>query len=256
MYKYIFIIIILILSRPNQSIAVDKIISTYEETVRLTEKGDTHISLEILISSYQDSVVEIPINFAQIQNLNANLEYVKKSLKDETIPNDYYKTSTGSFIRFNCGHNIGEELILKMDFLAPGYVKFDELGPGEFDAYNWNYRFTNLSQFKIENYNARIVLPNGYNYHKVTGSIPKFTKKNPTPPYRFETIEEENQIIISSSNLNFGDNVFIDFIFKSNQKSYWIFVVGGILIAIYLFFFRDIWKNAQKLIIKKEVNAT
>jgi len=255
MYKYIFITII-ILFRPFQSNAQDNIISNYEEIIQLTENGDTQVSVEILISSCKDSVVEIPLNFAQIQNLNTNLEYVEKSLKDETISLDYYKTSASSFIRFNCGQNIREKLILKIEFLAPGYVKFDELGPGEFDAYNWNYRFTNLSQFKIENYNARIVLPNGYNYHKVTGSIPKFTKKNPTPPYKFETIEEENQIIISSVNLNFGDNVFIDFIFKSNQKSYWIFVVSGILIALYLFFFRDIWKNAQKLIIKKEVNAT
>jgi len=256
MYKYSFIIIILILSWPYQSTAMDNIISNYVETIRLTENGDTHISVEILISSYQDSVIEIPLNFALIQNLNTSLEYVDKSFKDVAIPVHYDKTSKNSFIRFNCGQNIREKLILKMEFLAPGFVKFDELGPSEFDAYNWNYRFTNLSQFKIENYNARIVLPNGYNYHKVTGSIPKFTKNNPTPPYKFETIEEENQIIISSDNLYFGDNVFIDFIFKSNQKSYWIFVVGGILIGLYLFFFRDIWKNAQKLITKKEVNAT
>jgi hypothetical protein len=250
MYKYIFITIIL-LFRPFQSNAQDNIISNYEETIRLTENGDTQVSVEILISSCKDSVVEIPLNFAQIQNLNTNIEYVEKSLKDETIPLDYYKTSASSFIRFNCGHNIREELILKMDFLAPEYVKFEELGPGEFDSYIWNYRFKNLSRFTIENYNAKIILPKGYNYHKVTESIPKFTKKNPTPPYKFETIGEDNQIIISSNNLYFGDNVFIDFIFKSNQKSYWILVVGGIFIALYLFFFRDVWKNAQQRRLKK-----
>jgi len=77
MYKYIFITII-ILFRPFQSNAQDNIISNYEEIIQLTENGDTQVSVEILISSCKDSVVEIPLNFAQIQNLNTNLEYVEK----------------------------------------------------------------------------------------------------------------------------------------------------------------------------------
>jgi len=246
MHKYIFIIIILIVSGPFQSIAADKIISNYKETLRLTDTGDTHISVEILISSYPDSVIEIPLNFDRIKNLNTSLEYMDKSFEDEAIPVQYYKTSANSFVRFDYAQTKGKELSLKMDFLTPKYVKFDELGPGEFDSYNWSYRFTNLSQFNIKKYSTRIILPIGYNFHKVTESSPKFTKKNPAPPYKFETIEEENQLTISASNLYFGDIVFIDFIFKSSHKSIWIILGGGILIALYLFFFREVWKNAQK----------
>ncbi|MCD4665563.1 MAG: hypothetical protein K8R68_09855 [Bacteroidales bacterium] len=256
MHRYIFIFAILIFLRPYQLRALDKIISHYEETIQLTELGDAQVAIEVMISSCKDSVINFPLNFDQIKNLSTQLEYTDQDSLAGTIPVHYNKIGAKSFIKIDYSQNKGEELILKMSFLAPGYINFEEAGPGEFDAYNWSYRFTNLSQFKIENYSVKLILPEGYNYHSVTESLPKFTKKNPTPPYHFEKIDKTNQLTMTASSLSFGDNVFVSFVFKSSQKSIWIIIVGGIIIILYLIFFRDIRQIAQQLIIKRRLNKT
>ncbi len=244
MHRYIFIISIFIFLWPFQSRAMDNIISDYEETIQLSELGDAYVTIIILISSCKDSVINFPLNFEQIKNLNTQLEYADHGSRTGTKPVYYNSIGTKSIIKIDCRQNMGKNLILKMNFLAPGYINFEEAGPGEFDSYNWSYRFKNLSQFKIENYNAKIILPDEYNYHSVTESLPKFTKKNPTPPYTFDKIDNANQLTMNASSLSFGDNVFVSFVFKANHKSIWIIIIGGIISLLYLIIFRDIRKNA------------
>ncbi len=70
MHRYIFIISIFIFLWPFQSKAMDNIISDYEETIQLSELGDAHVTIKILISSCKDSVINFPLNFEQIKNLN------------------------------------------------------------------------------------------------------------------------------------------------------------------------------------------
>ena len=128
----------------------------------------------------------------------------------------------------------------------PTFLDWEAAGPEEFKTFNWEVYFTNTLPQTMGNCDLRIVLPQGWNFHRITGSDPKFKKKQPKPPYVFKLVDGQATVSIKRSPMKYMERTGIEFAFKNEQKPTILILVGGLLGLLYLYLFRHLLQKRDE----------
>jgi len=234
-----------------------QLLSGYEiqkmcKKIFLNQDGTASVVMNVKFStSENEGLLQLPMIFGNVHIDKANFDSNTKELDVKVVNNDVFNYVEIPF-QFEGGNHH-----LKMDYTIKNYLDWKEAGPGEFNKYEFVTSVENTFLTTIDTFSMCTILPEGWNYHKIIGSAPKFKKKDPKPPYTLDQIDGRSCATITRTPMEYRDKVALEFIFKSTKKSYAIIFISVILIGLYLFFFRNLVENKKKsdVVNKDEINS-
>lgn len=217
-------------------------IHTLKQTVLIEADGSAILEMSVSIDS-QDSLssIAIPAGFEDVVIKSVNLDE-ETELSDVSISLD--RGTPVYSLRF-VPAVVGEHTITIRSDVAD-FLDWNSAGPEEFKTYNWEVVYTNTLANEIQNCTLTVLLPAGWNFHRITNSDPKFKKKEPRPPYQFSMIGDRASVTINKQPLEYMGSVAIEFAFKNEQKPNILIWIGLLLCTSYLYYFRH-------LILRKDV---
>jgi hypothetical protein len=221
-------------------------IDVLEQTVSISEDGSAQLTYQVILSvSDSLSAVQIPAGYE-------NMEITSVSLDDIDITNQtaiIIDRSSPVFV-MNFYKKISGEHTISINTQINDFLNWNEAGPEEFKTYNWEVNYTNTLPAHIGRCDMTVILPYGWNFHRITGSDPKFKKKQPKPPYTFAKVGDRASVSISRTPMEYMENVGIEFAFKNEQKPNVLIWVGILLSILYLYYFKHLIlrKDAEPLI--------
>jgi len=233
----VFVVVTLLTGVAIAESSIPVAMTSFNEVIEIQADGSAKVTTKITASTLDSGQLEIPWMFPNAQDLKATNN--NRFAETEIVPRD------GVHILVFKNVAPGE---YQIDFIVPEFIDWEKAGPEEFKAFEWRYELRNSIPKAIENYSMEIVLPKGWNYHRVMGSMPPMKPKDTYPPYLFH--KDENglaHLVLNSSNLNLGDACWIDFSFKQSHSSTMLVVIGIILSILYLWFYRNILFESQKV---------
>ncbi|MBC8192912.1 MAG: hypothetical protein ISR87_14975 [Candidatus Marinimicrobia bacterium] len=220
-------------------------INRIDQSISINEDGSAEFKMDIQVIFADSS-----------QSLNIPSEYVEMSqpvvLLDggeigTTATLTYDRTSPVFEIQFEQALLGAHVITLNSEITE--YLNWEEAGPAEFKTFNWEVVYTNSIPMTIEACALTVILPDGWNYHRVNGSEPEFKNKDPKPPYTFTQIGGRASVSISRSQMKYMERVAIEFAFKNEQKPHLLIWVGLLLSIPYLYYFRH-------LVLRKDAEPT
>lgn len=132
------------------------------------------------------------------------------------------------------------EYTLHLDVYVDNFLDWDAAGPGEFGTYEWEMMYENNQPVSIDSSRLTVVLPEGWNFHRVLDSAPEFKRKDPKPPYVFLKADNLSAVTIVKAPLDYRDELGLKFAFKHERKGSILIVIGVLVALLYLYFFRDL----------------
>lgn len=120
------------------------------------------------------------------------------------------------------------------------FLNWDAAGPEEFGTYTWEMMYENNQPISVDSSSLTIKLPEGWNFHRILSSAPKFKKKDPKPPYTFSKVDTRATVMISRAPLDYRDQLGLEFSFKKEKKGSILIYVGLVIAILYLYYFRDL----------------
>ncbi|MBC8375541.1 MAG: hypothetical protein H8E26_05795 [FCB group bacterium] len=220
-------------------------IDVFEQTVSISEDGSAQFTYQVNLSVI-DSVrsVQIPAGYE-------NMEITSVSLDDVDITHQTAITIDRSSPIFviNFSKPISGEHTIGIITEIHEFLDWSAAGPEEFKTYNWEVHYTNTLPASIGQCDLTVILPQGWNFHRITGSDPEFKKKQPKPPYIFAKVGDRASVSISRSPMEYMQSVGIEFAFKNEQKPNVLIWVGILLGILYLYNFRH-------LVLRRDAEST
>ncbi len=204
------------------------------EKIIFEENGDAEITIDFALDKKMVNFLLLPYNFKQLPlNINDNNKNI--SYKVVTIEgNKFIKVTSVDSLPFSKGKvifNLRDFFVLKNEKIT------------DFGNYTFKYRFINTKFAKINSYMLEILLPLNFNITSVDESIPKQSEDTPKSPFEISRESNRNKVILTSKDVKLGENAFVKFRFKSENKSPIVFILFALAGVLYLVFFTDIVKN-------------
>ncbi len=217
-------------------------------------------------------IIPLVINAQVIHELNEQITFDREGNAELKV---FLKSEKGYFkellIPFNCkGENkevLGENLFVAKKISIQGidylyvskldssnfkectiivkikkYYDFNSEEISDFRNYLLKYRFINTRFPLIKNYSLKIILPNNYNITSIDESIPKATEDSPKSPFKLGNNNGNYFVELNGEDVKLGENLYIKFRFKENEKSMLLGILFGIIAIGYLIVFRDLRK--------------
>ena len=211
-------------------------IDVLEQTVSISEDGSAQLTYQVNLSvSDSLSAVQIPAGYK-------NMEITSVSLDDIDFTNQtaiIFDRSSPVFV-MNFARQISGEHTINIITQINEFLDWSAAGPEEFKTYNWEVNYTNTLPVSIGRCDLTVILPEDWNFHRITGSDPEFKKKQPKPPYIFGKVGDRASVSITRTPMEYMDSVGIDFAFKNEQKPNVLIWVGILLSMLYLYYFRHL----------------
>ncbi len=220
-------------------------INVLEQTVSIAEDGSAQLSYQMNLSvSDSLSVFQIPARYE-----NMRITSVSMNAVDITNQTAIVIDRSSPTFEFNFSKPIYGEISLQLVTQIDEFLDWSEAGPEEFKTFNWKVHYTNTLPASIGRCELTVILPEGWNFHRITGSDPKFKKKEPKPPFVFAKAGDRATVSISRTPMEYMESVSIEFAFKNEQKPNILIWVGLMLSILYLYYFRH-------LLLRREVEPT
>ena len=210
-----------------------------DQTILIQEDGSATILMDIQVN-FPDStdLINIPTEYADMVLTLVTLDGAQDGISVQLA---YDRTSSIYKIQFE-NALIGLHNITLYSELAE-FLNWEKAGPEEFKTYNWEVSYTNTLPVTMDRCGLTVILPSGWNYHRINGSDPKFKKKDPKPPYIFTVMEDKASVSISRAPMEYMQSVSIEFAFKNEHKPSILIYMGVILSLLYLYYFRHLVLN-------------
>ena len=243
--KYINIIKTLFGLSIFSNILLAQQIDVLEQTVSISEDGSAQVTYQVNLSASDSlTTVQIPAGYE-------NMEITSVSLNDIDITNQtaiIIDRSSPVFV-MNFAKPISGEHSINIITQINEFLDWSAAGPEEFKTYNWEVNYTNTLPASIGRCDLTVILPEDWNFHRITGSDPEFKKKQPKPPYIFAKVGDRASVSISRTPTAYMESVGIEFAFKNEQKPSVLMWVGLLLSILYLYYFRH-------LVLRRDVEPT
>ena len=206
------------------------------QTISIEESGSAIVQMEISFTA-TDSINSIRIP-AEYEELNVTSAFLDDTTILDSVSIVFDRTTPVYNIIFNKPLTGLHFILLKANL--EDFLEWEKAGPKEFRTYNWEVTYINTLPVTIEKFNLTVILPLNWNFHRITGSEPKFEKKQPKPPYIFAMKDDRASVSISKYTLEYMESVGLEFAFKNVQKPTILIIVGVVLSILYLYFFRKL----------------
>lgn len=209
--------------------------SKMEQVIQIEESGAATINAQVSISS-QDTLPSLRLGcaFEEVTSISAKL-----MSGDLPLSVSHQQENGVPYIQVNDSFPPGDHT-LHVNVYVEGFLDWDAAGPEEFGTYEWTMMYENTQPVSIDSSSLKIILPQGWNFHRVLDSAPAFKRKDPKPPYIFSRVGDLASITIHQAPLNYRDKLGFTFAFKQESKGSILIVVGVVIALLYLFFFRDL----------------
>lgn len=221
-------------------------IQSLHQTVDIADNGSAVITFQIsFVSEDSTTNLKIPMEYEDVEILSIKLDD-----NDVTSLGRITLDRTSPVLEMNLRSAMVGVHELSVEAELPQLLDWDQAGPEEFKTYNWEVFYTNTVPSTITDCSMTVILPEGWNYHRITGSEPKFKKKEPKPPYMFAQKGDRASVTIRRSPTEYMDSIGIEFAFKKEQKPKLLIWIGLLLSAAYLYYFRHLItvKNVEQTI--------
>lgn len=211
-----------------------------DSKVYINKDGSALVNFDMNLQTIESEILQLPIFSDNMIINHIRLDSVEIDLATEIINN-------GAFCYLEMPINFAQgKHCLQLQYTISNYINWEEAGPGEFKKYEFESYIENSFPTIIDTFNMSIILPKGWNYHKITGSEPVFKKKDPKPPFALSKLKELSCASISRTPMNYREKIGLEFSFKLEKKSNSIIWVSIILIGLYLFLFRNLIENKDQ----------
>ncbi len=220
-------------------------IQNINNKIYINENGTALVYFDVDFQSNGQEILQIPISSDNIKMKTMLLDSEELNIPVKIENNGVFILS----IPLDCTQGTHH---LELIYIINNFINWQEAGPGEFKKYEFETYIENPFPTLIDTFSMSIILPEGWNYHKITGSEPIFKKKDPKPPFILSKSDGLSCVSIDRIPMEYRDKIGLEFTFKEEKKSYSIIFISAILIALYLFFFRNLVKNDNKKV--KESN--
>jgi len=209
--------------------------SNMTQTVEIQENGDARITSEISLTT-TDSLpgLELACSFSQVSQLEALL-----LPEGSKVPVSHLQSNDIPYLRLDATLPPGEHKLM-IKALVEGFLDWNAAGPAEFGTYEWEMVYENNQPITFAQGTLIIVLPAGWNFHRVLDSYPEFKKKDPKPPYTFSKANGQARVTIRRGEMAYRDRLGLSFTFKDEAKSRLLPVIGILVAVMYLYSFRDL----------------
>ncbi len=214
-------------------------INSLDQTLTIQKDGSAKVRFDIQFST-MDSIatLQIPAGYTDTEVEAVKLNGNHVGIKVEKIID---RSSPVFQIQFDPAI-MGDHVVV-LDGIISSFLDWEEAGPEEFKTYNWESYYTNTLPGPIESCGLTVILPEGWNYHRITGSDPKFKKKEPKPPYTFKMIDGKATASITRAPMEYMESVGIEYAFKKSEKPSILIYIGLLVGLLYMYFFRHLILN-------------
>ncbi len=211
-------------------------INSIAQTVWINEDGSATIELD-MHALFSDSTLtmHIPSEYSELSDFSVMLNGEPGAAR---VGLTLDRTSPVYEIQFNETLTDSHSITIRAENKV--FMDWAEAGPEEFKTFNWGVTYTNTLPTTIDICKLTVILPDGWNFHRINGSEPQFKKKQPKPPYVFAMIDDRASVSISRKPMQYMEQVSIDFAFKNEQKPNVLIYAGILLSLLYLYNFRHL----------------
>ncbi|NQT64212.1 MAG: hypothetical protein HQ556_14730 [Candidatus Marinimicrobia bacterium] len=234
--KYLTIIKTLFVLSIFSSLLLAQQIDVLEQTVSISQDGSAQLTYQVNLSvSDSLSAVQIPAGYENMEITSVSMDDIDITSQTAII----IDRSSPVFV-VNFSKPISGEHTINIITQINEFLDWSEAGPEEFKTYNWEVNYTNTLPISIGRCDLTVILPENWNFHRITGSDPEFKKKQPKPPYIFAKVRDRASVSISRTPMEYMESVGIEFAFKNEQKPNVLVWVGLLLSFLYLYYFRHL----------------
>lgn len=213
-------------------------IAVCNERLAIQEDGSAQVTTALIVTDSSAELLAYPMMFGKQEGLQVLPESVSHEYQLVDEENDRWVLSLTA---------PGVDTVT-LSYTVPNVLNWDEAGPFQFNSYKWGYSFSNWSNSTIDIYQMDILLPQGWNYHRVLKSMPEMDEKETFPPYNF--LKDENRdahLLLIGEDLKLGDECSVSFVFKPVTASTSMIMIGIVLCILYLWYFRFLLVKAKQI---------
>ncbi len=104
-----------------------------------------------------------------------------------------------------------------------------------------SHEIVHTQHLRIDRYELRMILPDGFRVNQVLGTIPAFdSKKASELPFELVEIDGRAAVELVALELVLGDRVGLKLEAKSDRRGAFVWMAGVVISLLYLIFFRDV----------------
>jgi len=239
--KYFLYILILL----NSSLLFGQVITNFSEKIYIQESGSAIVALSFEFQNdSSESYLLLPWNF-KAESIDMNYaKFTSLNGSTKAITGELVNIHSNYFLRLSID-TLYKKHKYNVSFLISGYYDFAKEEIGDYGNYSLKFTYANSSIPVIKDFTSSVILPEGYIVGSVVESIPKQKSEESIPPYKLFRERGLNGITLSTEKLIIGENVYLNFKFKSAEKPYYFLIVLIAIAVLYLIFFRDVLKNGN-----------
>jgi len=208
-------------------------ITAYRETIEIAADGSAAVSVDVTLSGWATDRIELPLNFAKVENFAVTAEGVKAAATAS-------KTGDVRVIKVQFEGNPPAKLKLRVTFTAKDFFDWKK-AKNPRGVYGFSYTFTNTTTANIADYSFKLLLPPGFEMNGVTSSTPRATGEEVEPPYDFVNEGGRTVVNLRSKSVGPGKAAAIAFGFAPEERRLWPAILIGLLVAaLGLYLKRDV----------------
>ncbi len=211
-------------------------IALYEEEVSLDRSGDAIVTTRIQLTGEAPASLLLPFSYEVAEDLSvrprqrvtvAAVEIAGTKALELRCPQGSLRSLT---VRYT--------LPRRYDWSAP---------PEAFGNRRVGHELVQTQHLKIDRYQLRMILPQGFRVNEVLRTTPPFNPKKASElPFELGEKDGRATVELAVSGLALGDRVGLELEAKSARRSASVWIAGLLVSLLYLIFFRDVLRPSAE----------
>jgi len=223
-------------------------ITEYSEIIKISNDGAADVVVDVQFNRLCKSSVYIPLLFRHTELVTITPDTMEKGHVSRIVSEGGMR-----YIRIDPTKDVPEFQNIRVRFDVPKYYNLSHR-PKELNHYPLKQRFLNSSRLEIRKFRMQIILPEGFNVHKIVETTPKYIHpKRKNPAYEVQNLYDRSSVVLNAVNLQAGDRASLEIVF--NKPAQFGLFMTGLVIALmicFLLIYDLVWhqhrhkKNAKK----------
>jgi len=212
-------------------------IRDYQLTIRTDAAGAGEAVLRVVVYN-QASVVRIPVGYPGVGDVR-----ITEGPAGATVSSEPAGSQTTLVLGWQPG--VQGDVAVTVTFRVPSVVPEPVVKPGERPTLPQGSRtlkhaFVNTEAGAIDRYLSQVLFPPGLRAHAVREALPKLRGAEAGPRVRLGSVDAWPAATLEVTALKQGDSASMHVELTPQGRSWAWLVVGALLSALYLFYFRDL----------------
>ena len=199
-------------------------LADYRETLTLAPDGSAAVHLSATLSDATGADVALPFGHASARALAATANGV-------AVPAELVHQGALTRLVLHLPQPPAGSVALAASFTAEKFLDWQKARSPR-GGIAIGYAFLDTSPLRIADFQARLVLPEGYIMNGITRSLPAATGEEVVPPYTFATEAGRLTVDLRAPSLAPGQGASIAFGVRPAGRAAWPAVAGALAVAL------------------------